>query len=273
MFPLRDNIPSRTVPVVNYVLIAVCIAVFLLQRVQGTNESRFVERLGMVPARVLDPHETLRVPSAEEVDTPFGPRIRETVHTVAPAAVPNWLTLLTCIFLHGGWLHLLGNLWFLWIFGDNVEDRLGHGRYVAFYLLCGVGASAVHLLTNADSPIPTLGASGAIAGVMGAYFVLYPRAQVLTLVPLIFFFDVWVLPAPAFLGVWFLFQLVSGSFALGGEAAGVAWWAHVGGFAVGIAIVLLLKGLGLTRPAVPLVRPGSDGFRRYQRYDMRRRGP
>src|SRR5262249_25667474 len=150
---------------------------------------------------------------------------------------------------------------------DNVEDRLGHGRYAVFYLLCGVAASAVHLLTNSDSAMPTIGASGAIAGVMGAYFVLYPRAQVVTLVPLIFFFDIWVLPAPSFLGVWFVLQLVQGSYALGGEAGGVAWWAHVGGFGTGVAVALLLNRLRQTRPAVRLVRPGTDGFSRYRRSD------
>jgi membrane associated rhomboid family serine protease len=272
MIPLRDNIPSRTVPVVNYVMIAVCVAVFLLQRMHP-DEMRFVEQLGMVPARVLDPDASLVVRGHEPVPTRFGIEIRETVHAIAPAAVPNWLTLLTCIFLHGGWLHLLGNLWFLWIFGDNVEDRIGHGRYLAFYLLCGVAASTVHLFTNGNSAIPTIGASGAIAGVMGAYFVLYPRAQVLTLVPLIFFFDIWVLPAPAFLGVWFILQILQGSFALGaGDAAGVAWWAHIGGFAVGVAIAMVLAGLRKTRPAVRVVRPGTDGFRRYHRYGVRGRG-
>src|SRR5690606_5683097 len=127
----------------------------------------------------------------------------------------------------GGWLHLLGNMWFLYIFGDNVEDRLGHVGYLLFYLGAGVIASGVHLVTNSSSMIPTVGASGAIAGVMGGYFVLYPHSRVLTLVPIFIFIHIMVIPAPVFLGIWFLLQFFQGTFSLGAvQAGGVAWWAH-----------------------------------------------
>src|SRR5262249_34301990 len=148
-------------------------------------------------------------------------------------AISPWWTLLTCMFLHGGWLHIIGNMWFLYIFGDNVEDRLGHFGYALFYLGSGVFASLTHLLTNASSTVPTLGASGAIAGVMGAYMVLYPHARVLTLIPIFYFIQILLLPAPLFLGIWFLIQAFQGTFAITSakEGAGVAWWAHIGGFA------------------------------------------
>jgi membrane associated rhomboid family serine protease len=147
--------------------------------------------------------------------------------------------------LHGDWLHFLGNMLFLWIFGDNVEDRLGHLRYVVFYLLCGAAAVAAHVYMNPASTVPTIGASGAIAGVMGAYFVLYPHSRVLALVPLFIIWEIVEVPAILFLGLWFLMQFVLGvgSTALrtGTEAGGVAFWAHVAGFLAGMAAVLVLK--------------------------------
>ena len=160
------------------------------------------------------------------------------------AALDPWrfLPLLTANFLHGGWLHLLGNMWFLWIFGDNVEDRLGHLRFVLFYLVCGAFSMLVQGWVEPSSRVPAIGASGAISGVLGAYLVLYPRARVRTWMFIVFFVD---LPAVVFLGVWFLTQLLSGAASLspgaGAAAGGVAWWAHVGGFVVGMALCVLMR--------------------------------
>jgi membrane associated rhomboid family serine protease len=148
------------------------------------------------------------------------------------------------MFLHGGWMHLLGNMLYLWIFGDNVEDRLGHGKFIVFYLLCGVAATLAHAYTNPGSTIPTIGASGAISGVLGAYLVMFPRARVLTLIPLGFFIRITELPALVVLGLWFVLQLISGAGALANQAqaGGVAWWAHIGGFVVGAVIGMLFRG-------------------------------
>ncbi len=158
-----------------------------------------------------------------------------------PLPFSPWLTLLTCTFLHGGWMHVLGNMWFLHIFGDNVEDRLGHFGYLAFYVGCGIASSAAHLMLNASSTMPTIGASGAIAGVMGAYLYLYPRANVVALVPIFFFLQVLVVPAPLFLIVWFAMQFFEGTFAITSQSTGgVAWWAHIGGFAAGFVVAWLL---------------------------------
>jgi membrane associated rhomboid family serine protease len=162
---------------------------------------------------------------------------------VVPARFSS-LTLVTSMFLHGGWLHFLGNMLYLWIFGDNVEDRLGHARFVLFYLLCGAAAALAHVFMNPASKIPTIGASGAIAGVMGAYFVLYPRSRVLALVPLFIIWEIIEVPAILFLGIWFLMQFFSGvgSIAAGaGERGGVAFWAHVAGFVAGMVAVLVLR--------------------------------
>jgi membrane associated rhomboid family serine protease len=145
----------------------------------------------------------------------------------------------TSMFLHGGWLHLLGNMLYLYIFGDNVEDALGHVRYLLFYLACGVAASVTHLALNLDSVVPTVGASGAIAGVLGAYFLLYPKAKVLTLLPIFIFIQIVEIPAFLFLGFWFLLQFISGTVASASQnAGGVAWWAHIGGFAAGAAYTI-----------------------------------
>ena len=154
------------------------------------------------------------------------------------------LTPLFAMFLHGGWLHVIGNMLYLYIFGDNVEDILGHGRYLVFYLLCGAASFLVQVLLQANSMVPNVGASGAIAGVLGAYILLFPRARVVTLVPIFFFFTVVEIPAFIFLGIWFLIQFASGAMTIGRTSAlsgGVAWWAHIGGFLVGM---LLLKLMG-----------------------------
>ena len=166
------------------------------------------------------------------------------VYGVVPAAFrPS--TLISSMFLHGSWSHVIGNMWYLWIFGDNVEDRMGHGRFIVFYLLCGVGAALGHVFVEPSSFVPTIGASGAIAGVMGAYFVLYPHSKVLTLIPLIIFWDVIELPAIMLLGFWFLMQLFSaGAIAVTANAAnsgGIAFVAHVAGFVLGAAAVFVFR--------------------------------
>ena len=166
MIPLRDDVPASRPPIVTRAIVVACSLAFVLQL--GDPQGDLVERYGMVPARVLDPDVTHVV---------HGPR-GQLVLRIGEAGVPDWLTLLSCTFLHGGWLHFLGNMLFLWIFGDNVEDRFGRLRFLLFYLGCGAAASAAHLLAQPDSPVPTIGASGAIAGVMGAYLLLYPRARV-----------------------------------------------------------------------------------------------
>lgn len=213
MIPLRDNVPSRTLSLVVYAVIVVCVLVFVHTLSLSLPASeRLVASYGVIPAQFTG-HAVIRGPSS--------------------------LTRLeTSLFLHGGWLHLLGNMLFLWIFGDNVEDAMGHGPFLLFYLVCGVVANLTHIVANPLSREPTIGASGAIAGVLGAYLVLYPRARVLCLIPLgIFLQFVWV-PAVLFLPAWIGLQLISGLASLGADqAGGVAWWAHIGGFFSGVILV------------------------------------
>lgn len=261
MIPLRDNIPPRRFPWVNYAIIALTTLAFLGQLREGEEGEALVERYGMIPARVMDPDQPIVVREVAGRNV-FGVVVRPRV-AASPPFTP-WLTLLTCIFLHGGILHFLGNMWFLHIFGDNVEDRFGHVGYLVFYLLAGVAASLVHLFTNLTSTIPTIGASGAIAGVMGSYFLLYPRARVVTLVPLVFIFEILVLPAPLFLGIWFLLQFVQALPVTGVETGGVAWWAHVGGFAAGLLIAYVLGKLGSLNPRVDSIRPHTDHVTHYR---------
>ena len=218
MIPLRDDTPRFTTPFVTYFLLALNIAVFFFELVlDEPSRSAFINQFGIVPAHV-------------------------TGALTAGALGPAFLPLLTSMFLHGGWLHLIANMWVLWIFGDNIEDYFGHFRYLLFYLFSGLMAALVHILFNYGSTVPTVGASGAIAGIMGAYFLLYPNARVLTLVPFFFVFFTW-LPAWLILGYWFIVQFLSGtagSLATTNRASGgVAFWAHVGGFAAGAALVKL----------------------------------
>jgi membrane associated rhomboid family serine protease len=208
MFPVADVIPSRTTPVVTITLIALNALAFLFEI-------------------------TLSEPQLQLLVQSFG---------VVPAAF-DWVAVLTSMFLHGGWLHFLGNMLYLWIFGDNVEDRLGHGWYLAFYLTCGAAAALGQAATQPYSIVPMIGASGAIAGVMGAYFVLYPYSRVLTAVFILFFLDLIEIPAIFFLGIWFLMQFFSGVGSLGSSAAegAVAFWAHVVGFIAGAALGVLRR--------------------------------
>ncbi len=221
LIPLKDNISSRTVPIVNYVLIGLNVLVFLFELSLGSELQQFVHAFGVVPHRIL--YIVFDVPQYYYIAL---------------------ISLFSSMFLHGGFLHLIGNMLFLYIFGDNVEDALGHGRYLVFYLGCGIAASLVQLMIHPGSRIPTIGASGAIAGVMGAYFLLYPRSKVLTLVPIFFFFQVFEIPAILFLGLWFVIQFFLGSFSIAGASgsAGIAFWAHIGGFAVGAGYIFIRYG-------------------------------
>ena len=252
MIPLRDSIPPSSVPFVNYAIIALSSLAFFAQVSSSDSGSDIVERYGMVPARLMHPNEVIVMTVQEAVQTPAGPFIRERERELANAGVPAWLTLLTCMFLHGGFMHFAGNMWFLHIFGDNVEDRFGHLGYAALYLGTGIIAGLCHLVSNVLSPIPTIGASGAIAGVMGAYLVLYPHSRVQAFMPPIFNF---VLPAPVFLGIWFVMQAFSGVSSLGATAStGVAWWAHIGGFIAGVVLAFAIRNTSLGRPEVTVRR-------------------
>lgn len=218
MIPIRDDNPAHRPPIVTVAFIAVCVVVFLWQvSLDPRAQEAAVYSWGMIPAVLLG---EARLP-------------------VELARVPPVATLVTSMFLHGGWGHLLGNMLYLWIFGNNIEDRLGHGRFVLFYLACGLAAAGSQILPEPGSRIPMIGASGAISGVLGAYMLLYPHARVLVLIPLGFMFlhqvrAVWLL------GVWFTLQIVSALAAPPG-AGGVAWWAHVGGFVAGLVLALPLR--------------------------------
>ncbi len=223
MIPLKDDTPRFSTPYVTYFLIALNTVIFLYELLGFAPQARnqFMFQFGMVPARI-----TGLMSGAHHVST-------------GTALLP----ILTSMFLHASWLHLIGNMWVLWIFGDNIEDYLGHFPYIVFYLVCGLAAAVTHTLLNPGSVMPTVGASGAIAGIMGAYFVLYPRAKVLTLVPLIVIFTFWWLPAWIVLGYWFAIQFFSGAAtavaASSRTAGGIAFWAHVGGFVAGIVLIKL----------------------------------
>lgn len=221
MIPLRDTTKSRTIPFVNYTLIGVCGLVFLLEASLGPASESFIRLFGIIPAKI----------QATLFQWEFS----------LGALIP----LLTSMFIHGGWAHLIGNMLYLYIFGDNVEDRLGHAAYLFFYLLSGVGAALIEVFFQRNSTVPLIGASGAIAGVLGAYFLLFPRAKILTLIPLVIFFPVVEVSAFFFLGFWFLMQFIQGSASAGTSAeGGIAWWAHAGGFVVGVVllpVLLLMK--------------------------------
>ncbi len=224
MIPIRDNIPSRRTPIVVLLLIAANVAVFFYEMSLPPGEVEgFFRAWGMVPRRLTDSEW------AGQMGLPEGP---------APALA----TFFTSMFIHGGWLHIIGNMWWLWLFGDNVEDRLGHLPFLAFYVLSGLAAGGLQFAMFRHSPIPTVGASGAVAGVMGAYLLLYPKASILTLVPIFFIITFVRIPAVIVLGFWFLIQLQYGMAALGQPDAfvGVAFWAHVGGFLAGMLLLILL---------------------------------
>ena len=221
MFPLYDTIHSRTFPYVNVGIIVLNVIAFFYEISLGADIEQFLLLYGIVPIRYSNP----------DIGMHF---------TLAEQAVP----FVSSVFLHGSWLHLIFNMWFLWIFGDNVEDRMGHVRYFLFYILCGIAAGIAHLLLNPGLEVPTVGASGAIAGVMGAYFILYPMARIIVMVPVFIFPFLFEIPAFFFLGFWFIIQFFSGSVDLlriTDDFRGIAWWAHAGGFLNGVVLVFFFK--------------------------------
>ena len=227
MIPLRDDNPRRTFPAVNYLLIGVNVLAFFWELSRGEALQNDLFRIAFIPARFWLPGNF----------------------------VPDILTIVISMFLHGGLLHIGSNMLYLWIFGDNIEDRLGHGKYLVFYLLCGFLATYAHAFFSPGSRIPAIGASGAIAGVLGAYLILYPHARVLTVIPIFFFITVRELPAIFLLVIWFVLQLFSGVGSLGvpdaQDMGGVAYFAHIGGFVAGMVLIGLFGGFGRSRRREP----------------------
>ena len=227
MIPLRDSNPRRTVPYITYALVALNVLAFLGEVSLGQNLERALFTVAFIPARVW----------------------------IAGNWIGDLLTIVISMFLHGGLLHIGSNMLYLWIFGDNIEDRLGHGRYLIFYLACGFVATLAHALFSPGSRIPAIGASGAIAGVLGAYLILFPHARVLTVIPIFFFITLRELPAVILLGLWFVLQLFSGVGSLGvtdaQDLGGVAYFAHIGGFVAGLVLIAVLGGLRAPRRREP----------------------
>ena len=221
MIPFKDDIPSRTYPLVTILLIGVNLLVFLYElSIPESQLAGFFELNGLVPSRIKEI-------GVQPLSTGLAV-IRGTLFSM---------------FLHAGWLHLIGNMWYLWIFGDNIEDRMGHLRFLGFYVLCGIVASLTHVAFHSESSVPTIGASGAVAGVLGAYLISYPFARILTVIPFIIVWPVVQLPAIVVLGFWFAVQIVNGTMGLGGNGAagaGIAWWSHIGGFLAGLVLVRFL---------------------------------
>jgi membrane associated rhomboid family serine protease len=231
VFPIKDDNPHFLTPIVSAALVAANAASWFLVQGLGQHAALVssVCRLGLIPGELLG-----RLPPDTQV------QLGSSACLLADAG--GWYTPLTSMFLHGGWMHLLGNMWFLWIFGNNVEDSMGHVRFLIFYLLCGLVAAALQLAMSPDSAIPMVGASGAIGGVMGAYVILYPKVRVHMLLVLGFYVTRVVVPAVFMLGYWFALQLLGAAVALGrtGEG-GVAFWAHVGGFAAGALLIFAFR--------------------------------
>jgi membrane associated rhomboid family serine protease len=231
MFPLRDENPTELIPYITVAIIAINVAVWLLVQGAGFDMRALQQSVctyGAIPSEITG--QTGGVQAARALQCPTGGL--------------TWSAVFTSMFLHGSWMHLIGNMWFLWIFGNNIEDSLGHGRFILFYLLTGIAASAGHVLSEPASTVPMVGASGAISGIMGAYLVLYPRVRILTLFFFIIFIRIFPLPAWVMLGYWFLIQLASGTTT--GAASGVAFWAHIGGFVAGLALVKPFENKQLT---------------------------
>jgi membrane associated rhomboid family serine protease len=220
MIPIRDKNPSGTFPYVTIGIIVVNVSIFLYEISLGPELSMFLEQYGVVPLKV----KHFSKASDLTIMNTFFPFISST-------------------FLHGGFVHLIGNMWFLWIFGDNIEDKLGHFKYLTFYVVCGIIASSVHVLLNSQSNMPCIGASGSIAGVLGAYMVTFPYARIITVIPIFIFLQIIELPAIVVLGFWFVIQFFNGAASITSSTSGggVAWWAHIGGFASGIIIFYIIR--------------------------------
>jgi membrane associated rhomboid family serine protease len=229
MFPIQNGVPNRSAPFVTWSLIAINVIVFLYQVSLSPPElDRFLVEYALIPGRYFVP-------------LPF----------VSPPSIDDYLPFVTNMFLHGGWLHLILNMWTLYLFGPAVEDRMGGFRYLLFYLVCGIAASAAHAYFNATSFVPALGASGAIAGVIGSFVRLFPLANLIVVIPIFFFPFFFEVPALVFAGLWFVMQLLQGSFELLQPSAtgGIAWWAHIGGFVAGIVLTpLLVRSARTYRP-------------------------
>jgi len=246
MFPLRDDNPTEILPIFTSLIIAICVGVWWYVQGGGFSERALTDSicaLGAIPAEV-----TGRTPPS----APVGP---------CRLGGMTWEALLSSMFLHGSWMHLIGNVWFLWIFGNNIEDSMGHLRFLVFYLLTGVAAAAAHVLMQPDSTIPMVGASGAISGVMGAYLVLYPRARVLTLFWFIFLIRVVPLPAWVLLGYWMVLQIAGSTASAAVGGGGVAYAAHVGGFLAGMVLIFPFRNpklVGAKRRGVVLPRNEID---------------
>ncbi len=227
MIPISDTTPHRSFPIVNYTIIVLNILAFLFEVSLGSGVNSFIAHYAVIPARIVSWHQHPWV----------------------------LLTLITAQFLHGGWMHVGGNMLYLWIFGDNVEDAMGHFRYLIFYLLGGVVAGLVQVVMSSHSTVPTLGASGAIAAVLGAYLLFYPHSGVVVAVPIFFYFELVTVPAVLVLGTWFLEQLLNGTLTISTGAAltgGVAWWAHIGGFVTGLLLGPVFRRKRI--PELPRVR-------------------
>ena len=236
MIPIKDSVPNRSVPIMTrtIVLINVIVFFFELSLPRGSIE-QFFYLFGLVPARYTHPDW------AAAIGFP----------------IDSYWPILTHQFLHGGWLHIFSNMWALWIFGDNVEDRMGPVRFGIFYLICGCAAGATHMLMNPDSTVPSVGASGALAGVLGAYLLLFPTARLIVMLPIFFFPFFFEMPAVLYLGFWFFTQLFSGTLALAGpqQVGGIAWWAHVGGFVSGMLLCWFF-----VRPSQRSLQPDEYGM-------------
>jgi len=217
LIPLRDSAKSSTFPFVNIAIIVLNLVIYVNEVLMEPFElNQFFYTYGLIPAEVSN-----------------------TFYTGA-AVTPLLVSFITATFVHGGWFHVLGNMLFLWVFGDNVEDRLGHAKYLLFYLLAGMAGGAAHIMTNPASTVPVIGASGAVAGVLGAYIIAFPRSRILALVPLFVIFFLAEIPAIVFIAIWFVLQLFNGVASLGGTATTVAYWAHIGGFVIGALLIKIL---------------------------------
>jgi membrane associated rhomboid family serine protease len=229
MFPLYDDNPTEIFPFVTLLIMGLCVAAWVVLQGAGMDQGALMGSVcafGAIPAELTGPF------------LEAAPRLGSSPCRLGGL---TWPTLVTSMFLHGSWLHLVGNLWFLWIFGNNVEDSMGHGRFLVFYLLTGLVAGASHMASDPTSALPMVGASGAISAIMGAYLVLYPQARVNTLIIIVILFRIIPLPAWIFLVVWFLLQVAASALAGPGGAGGVAFWAHIGGFLAGLVLVFLFK--------------------------------
>ncbi len=231
MFPVSDDNPSLLTPWATLGIIALNVLTWVLVQGLGTEPAlaKSVCTLGLIPGELL---QTVQ----PGTHFPVGGGLICTL-----GDTPNWSTLVTTLFMHGGWMHLIGNMWFMWIFGNNVEDAMGHLRFIVFYLLVGLIASLIQIIASPNSAVPVVGASGAIGGVMGAYIMLYPRVNVHMFIFLVIYMTTIAVPAIYMLGYWFLIQLIGGIGSLGAQTGGVAFWAHVGGFVAGAVLVLFFK--------------------------------